>query len=121
MIRLTLLALLIATPATAQTFQCVRPGVIDGDTLICEGGTRVRLWGIQAPERHEPAGPASTRALAQIVQGKTLACQPKGKSWERTVGRCWIGSTDVSAEMVRQGQAVDWPKYSRGYYARFAQ
>lgn len=109
---------LITSPALAQTtFTCVRPGVTDGDTLRCEGGQRVRLWGIHAPERSDPGGPASTRALAEIVRGQTLLCRKRGTSWGRTVGQCWIGSRDVSAEMVRRGQAADWPEFSKGYYA----
>ena len=102
----------------AAALICASPGVVDGDTLRCNDGTRIRLWGIQAPERHEPAGPASTRALARIVTGKTLVCEAKGRSYERVVARCWIGRTDVAGEMVRQGQAVDWPRFSGGLYAR---
>lgn len=106
------------TPILAAALICTSPGVIDGDSLRCADGTRIRLWGIQAPERYEPAGPASTRALARLVAGKTLRCTPKGRSYERVVARCFIGPVDVAGAMVRQGQATDWPKYSRGFYAR---
>ena len=46
---------MIATLAAAA-FLCASPGVVDGDTLRCHGGTRVRIWGIQAPERHHAEG-----------------------------------------------------------------
>lgn len=99
---------------------CADPGIIDGDTFRCDGNLRIRLWGIDAPEAYTPAGPASTRALASITVGQTLVCKSKGRSYDRTVAQCWIGRMDVGGEMVRQGQAVDLPKYSKGYYARFA-
>lgn len=106
--------------AAAVTFVCINPGIIDGDTVACQWGPHVRIWGIQAPERSDPGGPASTRALAQIINGNSLVCEKRGKSYNRVVAQCFIGATDVdpAAEMVRQGQAVDWQKYSHGAYAR---
>jgi endonuclease YncB( thermonuclease family) len=103
----------------AAVFLCASPGVIDGDTLRCQDGTGVRVWGIQAPERHEPAGPAATRAMTNITRGVDLRCEPKGRSYERVVARCWTpAGRDIAAEMVDQGHAVDWPRYSGGEYAR---
>lgn len=39
---------------------------------------------------------------------------------DRVVARCRRTSDgrDIAAEMVRQGHAVDWPRYSGGEYAR---
>lgn len=114
-----LAALALATPALSDPtglIVCSSPGIIDGDTMAC-GDQRIRLWGIDAPERYTPAGPASTRALAEITTGQTLACKARGTSYQRTVAQCWIGKTDVAAEMVRRGHAIDYPKYSGGYYA----
>ena len=103
----------------AAAFMCISPGVIDGDSLRCGDGTRVRIWGIQAPERHHAAGPASTRAMARIVRGHDLRCHRKDQDrYGRTVARCFIGLRDIAREMVRQGHAEDWPKFSKGFYAR---
>lgn len=101
----------------AAAFACIQPGVIDGDTLNCQGGVRVRVWGIDAPETWMREGPASTRAMARLVRGQRLTCQRKGTSYERVVARCFLpDGRDVAAEMVRQGQAQDWPKFSKGFY-----
>jgi endonuclease YncB( thermonuclease family) len=103
----------------AAALTCTSPGVIDGDTLRCGDGTRVRLWGVNSPERHEPAGPAATRALAEIIRAQPLYCTPKGQSYERVVARCFTAKgSDVAREMVKRGHAVDWPKFSKGFYAR---
>lgn len=107
------------TPAIlAAAFICAYPAVHDGDTFRCHDGPRVRLWGVDAPELKTSAGPASTRALVRIVAGKTLACTPRGHSYDRIVALCTINGRDVAGEMVRQRQAVDWPKFSKGFYAR---
>ena len=37
--------------------------VIDGDTIVLMDGSRVRLEGIDAPERDQPYGPTATAAL----------------------------------------------------------
>lgn len=78
----------------------------------------MRLWGIDAPERDTPAGPASTRALAQIIDGGTIVCEEKDTDrYGRTVALCRIDGRDIAAEMVAQGHAKDFPRYSGGFYA----
>lgn len=104
-------------PAAALIL-CADPRIIDGDSFVCDGNVRIRLWGVDSAERHEPAGPAATRALSKLITGKTLTCQPKGRSYNRIVAQCWIGNRDIASEMVRQGQAVDLPKFSKGYYRK---
>jgi endonuclease YncB( thermonuclease family) len=109
---------MLAPLALAAAFLCVYPDVHDGDTFRCHDGPRVRVWGIDAPELKTPAGPASTRALRQLVAGKILTCVPKGHSYDRVVALCTVNGRDIAAEMVLGGWAVDWPKYSHGRYAK---
>lgn len=111
---------IILGAAASGLILCADPRVIDGDSFACDGNLRIRLWGVDSPERHTPEGPAATRALSNITRGQTLVCKAKGHSYDRTVAQCWIGRMDVGGEMVRRGQAVDLPKFSHGYYARFA-
>jgi endonuclease YncB( thermonuclease family) len=114
------LSIAFASPAVAQEslILCASPGITDGDTFRCDGNLKIRLWGVDSPERATPAGPAATRALADITYGETLVCKRRGKSYDRIVAQCWIGNRDVAAEMVRRGQAVDMPKFSKGLYAK---
>lgn len=105
-------------PVLAVVFICHVSGIIDGDSFVCEGGQHVRLWGVDSPERYTPTGPPATRALAGLVAGRTLACEPKGRSYARVVALCTVNGRDVAGEMVRGGFAVDWPRYSHGRYAR---
>ena len=40
----------------------------------------------------------------------------KPMSRDRVVAQCFIGDKDVAAEMMRLGQACDWPKFADSYY-----
>jgi micrococcal nuclease len=91
--------------------------VVDGDTLVIEK-TQIRLFGIDAPELNHPYGVRSKRALIALCKGKTVRavvreCDAHG----RTVATCYLpDGRDLSAEMVKIGLAIDWPKFSSGKY-----
>ncbi|MDO8912315.1 MAG: thermonuclease family protein [Phenylobacterium sp.] len=112
--------MIILAAAMSGLILCADPSITDGDTFRCDGNLKIRLWGIDAPELQTAAGPAARRALADLTAGQTLVCTRKSKSYDRIVAQCLIGNTDVAERMVRQGQAVDWPKFSRGYYSKFS-
>ncbi|MFH1637673.1 MAG: thermonuclease family protein, partial [Candidatus Woesearchaeota archaeon] len=63
--------------------------VIDGDTFIVSrkiGNTnRVRLAGVNAPERYQPGGKKATDRLRRLIGGKTVTIVPVGKSYGRVV------------------------------------
>ncbi|UHS56821.1 thermonuclease family protein [Agrobacterium vaccinii] len=104
-----------------------RASVIDGDTIEING-IRIRFHGVDAPESRQTClsasgknyrcGQTSAAALdAFLAKSRPTACTPTGKSYDRTVGVCRSADgQDVSGWMVRNGHAVDWPKYSGGRY-----
>jgi endonuclease YncB( thermonuclease family) len=104
--------------AEEGTFTCQPARVVDGDTILCADGLRIRLWGISAPERRDPEGPASTEALREIIGTSELHCTVKGANGNRIVALCQPLGEDIAAQMVRRGQAKDWERYSGGYYGR---
>jgi micrococcal nuclease len=104
-----------AAPAAADTMHGVVIVVIDGDTVLfrpdhygaaSRAFMKLRLADIDAPEKDQPYGEASTRALAawvldQRVEVDTVATDVYG----RTIARLRAGMLAVNEEMVRQGYA----------------
>ncbi len=95
-----------------------RAWVIDGDTIDIRG-TRIRLAGIDAPEMDHPYGKGAKWALVNMCKGNEIRVVCDGDlSHDRTVATCYLpDGRDLSAEMVKAGMAIDWPKFSRGKYS----
>lgn len=96
---------------------CLAPTAIDGDTVRCgTGPASVRLFGVEAPERADPAGPASTAGLGALAAGG-LVCEVKGASYSRVVALCRnAAGADVGKAQMDAGRAVEWCAYSRNHY-----
>jgi micrococcal nuclease len=92
--------------------------VIDGDTIDIKG-LRIRLAGIDAPEMDHPYGKTAKWALVNLCKGQEVRAVFDGDlSHDRTVATCYLpDGRDLSAEMVKAGLAIDWPKFSRGRYS----
>ncbi|MGA2417856.1 MAG: thermonuclease family protein [Candidatus Staskawiczbacteria bacterium] len=83
--------------------------VIDGDTVVVEGGWHVRLLGMDADETGYPCyQPAKTR-LENLVLGKQVVLQ-KDVSDVDQYGRClryiFLGNTNIDVQLVAEGLAV---------------
>lgn len=126
-----ILSCLFAFPTNAKDFALIvgRASVIDGDTLEIHG-ERIRIWGVDAPESRQTCeddhgsvyrcGQKSAFALADWVdQSQPVRCEPRYKDrYKRFVAICYTSTGDDIAEwLVRNGYAIDWPKYSNGFYA----
>jgi len=101
----------------AALFVCTSPVVHDADTWRCADGTRVRAWGLDGPELNTPAGPPARNAAARLINGQNLTCDRRGNSYDRIVALCTLpDGRDVAAELIRQGVAKEWLRFSGGYY-----
>lgn len=91
--------------------------VVDGDTIKIRD-TQIRLFGIDAPELNHPYGKSAKWALHKLCKGETVRAElVERDDYGRTVARCYLSDgRDLSAEMVRQGLALDWAKFSGGQY-----
>lgn len=90
---------------------CVVASVADGDTLRCRDGRRVRLIGIDAPERGQgdAFAPSRDRLRALAPRGATVLLEPDATArdrYGRTLAWVWVGDTLVNEQMVREGWAV---------------
>jgi len=62
----------------------------DGDTITVLSGKeqiKVRLYGIDAPEKKQDYGQRSKQFLASLIAGQVIEVEPKGKDrYKRTLG-----------------------------------
>lgn len=92
-------------------------GVSDGDTITVLVDNRdrlkVRLAGIDAPEKSQPFGSVSKKSLSDQVFGKTVNIESNKKDrYGRFLGRVIFNGTDVCLEQIRVGMAWHYKRYS---------
>lgn len=92
--------------------------VVDGDTIVIQK-TQIRLFGVDAPELDHPHGKNAKWALVNLCKGKTIRAEViEQDAYGRTVAKCHLqDGRDLSAEMVKLGLAIDWPKFSGRKYS----
>ena len=110
---------LLAGPLLAAEYTGRVVGVSDGDTLtllVPDGASfkqiKVRLGEIDTPERKQPYGTRAQQTLSDLAynQQARVVVQDTDR-YGRTVGRVYVGSVDVNAEMIRQGAAWAYRQY----------
>jgi len=94
--------------------------ISDGDTITIltqqRKQVKVRLYGIDAPEKKQPYGQKSRQFLASLIAGQIVEVEPKGKDrYKRTLGIIYYKGQDINAQMVLNGYAWAYVKYSRMY------
>lgn len=115
------LGFLVVIPANAQNGFPVLVGtvmkIVDGDTIdvqLSSGPIRVRLHGVDTPERGQPWGKESTAALTALVMGKEVDIEPFSQDrYERMIGIIFLGDVNVNLELVKRGHAWAYRQYMR--------
>ena len=113
---LTALAWALSQPEPAAPRLAGRVShVVDGDTFDI-GQTRIRVFGIDAPEAATPMGPKATGWARRKLAGQNVDCVKKDTDrYGRTVATCYLGGEDVARSMVREGWARAYRRYSLDY------
>jgi len=87
--------------------------VIDGNTVILEGITRIRLIGIKAPDQDEEYGIEATDFLKALVDQKEVYFQIDEKNPRDDLGRLrgiiYIDNKNINIEILRAGLAHIFP------------
>lgn len=111
-----------ASPTIQPIYGVAR--AVDGDSLAI-GQTRVRLFGIDAPEHDQlctrdgkrwACGSEAATQLSRLVTGRSVTCTPTGlDQYQRVLARCSASGTDVNRAMVQAGFALAYRRYSDDY------
>lgn len=128
MIRPMLALLLLCGPAAAAGPISGPATVIDGDTIEIQG-TRLHLYGIDAPEtaqscetakgREYRCGREAARALRARIGGGVVTCERKEPTVAgRLTGICHVQGEDLSAWMATQGLALASRHLTTAYVAQ---
>ena len=88
--------------------------ITDGDTIVLMDGTRVRLYGIDAPERDQPYGSMATAALEHMVEKSVYVVEVDTDRYGRMVGQLYHSTEgyDINASMVCAGHAWWYERYA---------
>jgi len=92
--------------------------IADGDTITVLDANRqqhkIRLAGIDAPEKKQPFGDRSKQNLAAMVFNKAVTIEGnKQDRYGRTVGKVLVSGRDANLEQVRAGMAWWYEKYRK--------
>lgn len=112
------LSFLVVLPTSADVIRGRVVSVADGDTVtVLDGGNaqhKIRLSGIDAPERAQPFGRRARERLAELVAGKSVEVETdKTDRYGRSVGKIVLNGTDVNLAMVVAGFAWHYKAYAK--------
>lgn len=93
-------------------------GVTDGDTLTILDGSlrqhRVRLGGVDTPERAQPYGKVAKSSLSSLAFGREAEADcGKADRWGRLVCKVSVDGRDVGLAQVERGLGWHYKKYER--------
>ncbi|BBM56922.1 nuclease [Leptotrichia trevisanii] len=111
----------VQNPTILKGYQAIK--VSDGDTMNVqkvENGKfvgeviKIRMFGIDAPEKSQDYGNESKQALEKLVSGKMLEIEEKNRDrYGRTVAVVYANGKNVNEEMVKAGNAWWYQEYDK--------
>jgi endonuclease YncB( thermonuclease family) len=99
--------------------------VSDGDTLVLENGNRIRLCGIDAPEKDQPLGKESKTNLERLIanaRNQVMVQETDRDRYGRIVAEVFVKANTsnpeeeylLNAEQLSAGMAYVYPQYVNG-------
>ena len=114
----TALTLCLVFQVQADTLLGKVINVADGDTITVLDDThtqhKIRLTGIDAPEKRQAFGNVSKQSLAEQVAGQSVAVEwVKVDKYGRKLGKVLLAGQDANLEQVKRGLAWHYKQYQR--------
>ena len=97
------------TTSAVTTQDVLVTKVIDGDTLVVEGGDHVRLLGMDTDEKGYPCWAVAKDELERLVLNKRVLLETDKEDkdqYGRLLRWVWLNDTLVDFELVKDGLAV---------------
>ncbi len=83
--------------------------IIDGDTIIVEGGFNVRLLGIDSDEKGYPCYGEASKRIEELILNKKVRLEKDitdVDQYQRCLRYVFLGSQNVGLELVKEGLAI---------------
>ena len=102
--------LLFTVTTAAEQIEGKVVKVLDGDTVqvldSAKNNYRVRLYGIDAPEKNQAWGQNAKKALSRAIASKNVVVVINGVDiYKRTLGTIWLDGYNMNGSMVSSGHA----------------
>ena len=115
---LVLSVLAFAHISHAEVLHGLVVAVADGDTITVLDESKqqhkIRLMGIDAPEKKQAYGQRSKESLSELVYMKDVEVTwTKRDRYGRTVGQVTVDGNDMCLEQIKRGMAWHYKQYQR--------
>lgn len=109
--------MMVSAPLIGAEIAGIAVKVIDGDTVDIQEAfgniSRVRLYGVDAPEKRQAYGIIAELYLAIRIAGKSITVASTSKDrYGRLIGVILLDGSDINIELVRNGLAWHYRAYA---------
>ncbi|WP_240744199.1 thermonuclease family protein [Desulfopila sp. IMCC35006] len=117
-VNLLLTFFLLVTPALSQVITGKVIHIADGDTITILDSSRnqhkIRLYGIDTPEKGQAFGQAAKKFTSSLTASKTAEVTVYDTDkYGRTVGVVMVNGTNVNQSLIKAGYAWQYRKYCK--------
>jgi endonuclease YncB( thermonuclease family) len=110
--------MLLVFEVNAEVLNGTVVGVSDGDTITVldksNNEHKVRLMGIDAPEKSQAFGSQAKQTLSNYIYKKEVSVEYKKlDKYKRIVGKVTLDGQDICLQMIRDGMAWHYTEYGK--------
>lgn len=93
--------------------------VADGDTItiienLDNGRFKIRLYGIDAPEKKQDFGQKAKQYLSSLIFGKVVKIKfTEIDRYGRIIGKVYLNDNEINIEMLKAGMAWHYSRYDQ--------
>lgn len=114
---IAIMLMLMSSAANSDTLTGHVVGITDGDTLtllVDRQQYKIRISGIDAPERHQAWGDKSKANISRLAFNQTAVADcPKVDRWGRQICKVTVNAVDIGLEQIKDGMAWWYKKYAK--------